>query len=168
MTDVLLVLFLYAILAVSYFGWGRVGIFLLGTETPALSRFITVWLGWALSLLLLETIHLVFPIDYRISSLVFAAGICFSIPELRRLARGRTLREIFRCWPFIVVMTPVIIWVICRSMVNPGMGDTGLYYLGTIHWINSYPIVPGLGNLHGRFAFNQSYFLYEASLQFYP
>jgi hypothetical protein len=33
-----------------------------------------------------------------------------------------------------------------------------------IRWTATYPIVPGLGNLHGRLAFNQTYFLYAALL----
>ena len=44
----------------------------------------------------------------------------------------------------------------------------GLYHFNAIRWINSFPIVPGLGNLHGRLAFNQSFFTYVAVLNFYP
>jgi len=31
-----------------------------------------------------------------------------------------------------------------------------------------YPYRSGLGNLHGRLAFNQSFFVYVAALNFYP
>jgi hypothetical protein len=37
-----------------------------------------------------------------------------------------------------------------------------------IRWINCYPAIPGLGNLHGRLAYNQSFFTYVAVLNFYP
>lgn len=32
--------------------------------------------------------------------------------------------------------------------------DTGLYHTQAMNWIESYSLIPGLGNLHGRFAFN--------------
>jgi hypothetical protein len=46
--------------------------------------------------------------------------------------------------------------------------DDGLYHFNTIRWLNESPIVLGLGNLHGRLAFNQASFAYVAYLNFYP
>lgn len=43
-----------------------------------------------------------------------------------------------------------------------GYYDTGLYHMQNIKWIEQYPVVPGLGNLHGRFAFNSHFFLPSA------
>jgi hypothetical protein len=37
--------------------------------------------------------------------------------------------------------------------------DEGLYYLQTLKWNTEMPITPGLGNLHGRLAFNSLLFL---------
>jgi hypothetical protein len=37
--------------------------------------------------------------------------------------------------------------------------DDGLYYLQTFLWNHEFPVVAGLGNLHGRLAFNQILFL---------
>lgn len=36
--------------------------------------------------------------------------------------------------------------------------DTGLYHLQSLRWITEYQIVPGLGGLHGRLAFNSMIF----------
>ncbi|MCM1117798.1 MAG: hypothetical protein NC543_00320 [bacterium] len=36
--------------------------------------------------------------------------------------------------------------------------DTDLYHAQCIRWIEEYGVVPGLGNLHERFAYNSSYF----------
>ncbi|MFC1681086.1 hypothetical protein ACFL1S_04730 [Pseudomonadota bacterium] len=43
-----------------------------------------------------------------------------------------------------------------------------LYHLNTIRWLNAFPIIPGLGNLHGRLAFNHAFFPYVAALNFDP
>ncbi len=40
--------------------------------------------------------------------------------------------------------------------------DTDLYHAQSIHWIEDYGIVPGLGNLHNRLAYNSSFFCLQA------
>src|SRR4029079_17401394 len=50
------------------------------------------------------------------------------------------------------------------SLLKPEYHDFGNYHLATIRWLTAQPIVPGLGNLHFRLGFNQSYFLYPAQL----
>lgn len=44
--------------------------------------------------------------------------------------------------------------------------DTGLYHLQAIDWMNRFSIVPGLGNLHHRFAFNSEWLLLNALFNF--
>jgi hypothetical protein len=53
-------------------------------------------------------------------------------------------------------------------MAIPINEDSWIYHFQSIRWINEYPIVPGLGNLHGRLAFNQSHFGFLALLNFFP
>lgn len=36
--------------------------------------------------------------------------------------------------------------------------DSGLYHIQAMNWIQSYRVIPGLGNLHGRLAFNTLFF----------
>ncbi len=47
----------------------------------------------------------------------------------------------------------------------PSFYDAGLYHLPVMRWVTSFPVVTGLGNLHARLAFNQSYFLYVGLLE---
>ena len=44
----------------------------------------------------------------------------------------------------------------CSAEVR--LHDTGLYHAQNIKWIQEYAVVPGLGNVHGRFAFNSMFF----------
>jgi hypothetical protein len=44
--------------------------------------------------------------------------------------------------------------------------DSGLYHVQSIKWIKEYPVIPGLGNLHGRFAFNSHFFISSALSSF--
>jgi len=60
------------------------------------------------------------------------------------------------------------IWLSLRSRTSDFHYDAGLYYFQTIQWNNTFPLVPGLGNLHHRLAFNQTMFPFVAALNLYP
>lgn len=75
------------------------------------------------------------------------------------------LRDIFRSYHFDdykrIILTVLIIALICTGFAASTeilVYDTGLYHTQSIKWIQEYPVVPGLGNLHGRFAFNSMFF----------
>ena len=44
--------------------------------------------------------------------------------------------------------------------------DSDLYHAQSIRWIETYGVVPGLGNLHERFAYNSSFFALSALFSF--
>ncbi len=53
---------------------------------------------------------------------------------------------------------PFILVAFIISIDVPHIYDTALYHLQSIKWIEEYPVVPGLANLHGRFGFNPNIF----------
>jgi len=58
----------------------------------------------------------------------------------------------------IIYSLPFIIVAFIVSINLPTNFDTGLYHLQSIKWIEEYPVIPGLANLHGRFGFNNNIF----------
>ena len=59
----------------------------------------------------------------------------------------------------IVIYTiPFLIVAYIMCLGPPTIYDTGLYHLQNIKWIEQYPVVPGLANLHARFGFNPNIF----------
>lgn len=50
-----------------------------------------------------------------------------------------------------------------HAVLNP---DTNIYHAQAIRWIENFPAILGLGNLHGRFAFNSAWFLINAVYSF--
>lgn len=74
---------------------------------------------------------------------------------------GTTLKLMGRWELLVALLVAFFAMTIAVSRIMPG--DTGLYYVQSIQWIRHYAVVPGLGNLHGRFAFN-SHFLILSSL----
>jgi hypothetical protein len=63
------------------------------------------------------------------------------------------------------LMALLVLWLVNRSLHEQFYADQGLYYLSAIRWTTDYAIVPGLGNLHNRLAFNNSNFLLHAMLE---
>ncbi len=57
---------------------------------------------------------------------------------------------------------PFFVIAFCLALSQPGNYDTSLYHLQTIKWIEAYPVVPGLANLHGRLGFNNNCFTLSA------
>lgn len=60
---------------------------------------------------------------------------------------------------FLAVCLVVILYQATLASAN---ADTGIYHAQTIHWIESYPAVPGLGNFHNRLAYNSSWLMGSA------
>ncbi|WP_128112721.1 LIC_10190 family membrane protein [Polynucleobacter necessarius] len=54
------------------------------------------------------------------------------------------------------------------ALTAPANYDSGLYHFQSIRWLNEFPVVLGLGNVHGRLGFNQAYFSFVGLLNFFP
>ena len=155
-------------------GWGVAFGAALGrsrTRTVGIGEF---WLGYLLSMVAVEFLNLLIPIDWRFSLIFYLAGIVLFI-------QGQTQKRRYQwdCMPRFsgpVWMTRILhavslcfVVLACYwAMALPINEDSWTYHFQSIRWINEYPIVPGLGNLHGRLAFNQSHFGFLALLNFFP
>jgi hypothetical protein len=125
------------------------------------------WLGWVATLFVLGLWHLALPVDRRALIVIVALGLAghgvAGLGPWRALARGAR-----RHAALLVVLALAAVWLADRAVFRVMNGDSGLYHVPTIRWLTAYAVVPGLGNLHERYAFNQSYFLYAALLDVAP
>ena len=122
------------------------------------------WMGWAASIVFLQIWHMFLPVDRRALTVVCAAGITgyavLAVVGRRVPARNPGPRPV---WMLILALTAF--WLANHSVRQPAIRDSGLYHLNAVRWAAEYPVVPGLGNLHGRLAFNNSFFLFSSSGQ---
>jgi hypothetical protein len=159
----------YALLAVAFFGWGDAAARVFrARDDVAGSASIFVWMGWAAALLVLQVVHLFLPLSSGVVAPVFVAGIILAVARWRRSPVAPGAEWLGASTVAAICFVIAAIWIASRSMLPPENFDSGLYHLPTIRWINEYPIVRGLGNLHGRFAFNQSFFTYAAAVNVFP
>lgn len=75
--------------------------------------------------------------------------------------RGNDLTKKNVFWMLFAVAT-VLLW----TDLVPQHYDTYLYHAQAIHWIEEYGVVPGLGNLHFRLAYNSAFMTLQSLFSF--
>ena len=120
------------------------------------------WLGWALTLAILQLWHFVFPVNDALLLLLAASAIFVLFSQRRNFAR--TMRRLPTDKLFVLLMALLALWMSNRALGMPVAYDTGFRDMQAVMWIDAYPLVPGLGNLFSSLAFNQSVYLYDALL----
>ena len=146
--------------------FGGLGLFalrLLGERpTTAWLLLDSFWLGWALSIGVLQIWHFAFPVNDAILLLfALAASIMWFATRhhwILLLSRTRRLRA------FLLLFGLLLFWLSNRALGMPIAYDTGFRDLQAVMWIDSFAIVPGLGNLFNSLAYNHSVYLYDALL----
>ena len=123
--------------------------------------FLAFWSGFALLLMFLQIWHLTRPINGVALVVVLGVGILLFALHLPRFElpgrRGA-----------VIVLAVVALWLANRAIGPGNAQDSGLYHYRAIRWANTYPIVPGIGNLSAALALNNVSFLYTAMLETGP
>jgi len=165
--DLIITLLGFAILSISYFGWGWASSRTLKLDLSSKEKpFVLIWLGWAITLFLLQVINLLVPITAVSSIFLLVLGTTFAVIFFRAEFRDHKLPAV--PWIFLVLVTIAALWIAVIAMASPTWYDSGLYYFNSIRWLNERSIVLGLANLHNRLAFNESFFTYVSFLNLYP
>jgi hypothetical protein len=151
---------------------------LLGLMLPSPSRrweenvLRAPWVGWSILLGALQVTHLFAPINkptataFLIAGMAGAAIILLMRAHFRQSAsidraRGETF---FLIGALAIASLLAFLPVFNACTKQMILYDLGLYYLKTVRWMASYPIVPGLANVQGHLGFNQPGFLTTALL----
>lgn len=105
------------------------------------------------------TVHLLIAIPSLISIYVFRNDWKIIISKVKNTAIS------FNLWQWLLIFIGFIS-ILLATIEEPTNIDTGNYHAQSIKWMNEYKIIPGLGNLLGNLAYNQSNFLVEAFFSF--
>jgi len=92
-------------------------------------------------------------------------SVLYLIRHLRAGGRARLLPGIGSgkmAWQRVVLLSCCLVSALLWTTQDPGQYDTGLYHAQAIRWIEEYGVVPGLGNLHMRFAYNSAFLCLQA------
>jgi hypothetical protein len=162
-------------MAMVWVGWATyiivflgLGSFLLRILTPRATEWdfsAAFWCGFGTLIFFLQITNLVTGIGPATTGCFIAMGCCGYLLHRSRFAsvdwRGLS------GWHLLLLILGLI-WLSNRALQSPLLDDSGIYHFSSIRWANELPLPPGIGNLHGHLAFNQSYFLFVAFLNNFP
>lgn len=126
------------------------------TKVEGAQLFQAIWVGVFLVVGYLQVMHLVVPVGkYHIAVGMVLSGIGWighrrEIAEWIKAKRGEALAQP----AFVICIFGA--WVANRAMGPDHHWDSGLYHTQSILWIETFHIIPGLGNLLGPLASNSS------------
>ncbi|MBL4586829.1 MAG: hypothetical protein JKX84_07225 [Flavobacteriales bacterium] len=171
MTAFLLVLISWALAFAAWFPVGSWFVTRFGNiwkDRPVHQLILSTVVGAALNSSLLGFTSIWLPIN-SIYALLFAitGAILFRKPSF--VIFGNFVKSIYN-WSYASKLSAVaflIIALLCSAHESLN-NDSGLYYIQFIKWINSYPVVPGLANLHDRLGFNSHWHLLSAAYDLQP
>jgi len=123
---------------------------------------LTVLAGLVVLTVLVEFISLFFQIGWLAHVLILAGA--FGLLLTRRVELPKINRP--ATWLPLILLFLALSVILENATHPPNNPDTNIYHAQAIRWIESYPAVPGLGNLHGRLAFNSAWLVTNALFSF--
>ncbi len=126
------------------------------------------WIGWAISIGMLQIWHFFAPINDDSRLVIASIGLVGMILNHRLILHALfPLSSQKLAWTGITLI--IMVYCANRALYSTpdyiAFGfDTGFYHLPVMTWFNQHPIVIGLGNVHTRFGFSNAHFLYGAWL----
>ena len=134
-------------------------------STESESLFLTFWLGLAVGVLGTQLWHIFFPVRLFVGVVWLCLGF-WGFKKNREAFRSEVTGATTNLGTFGSVLLLLLVgWAALWAAGPPGSYDTGMYDVPSVMWIVNFPVVPGLGNLHGRLAFNQSSHLLAALVE---
>lgn len=145
------------------------GSFLVSLSSCA--RLHTIDLSIAVGLAALTVYAQAFSLFYHVGALAFLGMfllcLLFLVILIRRGVQLRSfLRTSAKADKKLAFAILVVIAFAFAAAQEPNAYDTSLYHAQAIRWIEEYGVVPGLGNLHNRFAYNSSFLCLQALFDF--
>ncbi|MGB8215413.1 MAG: hypothetical protein WCE68_17825 [Anaerolineales bacterium] len=93
-------------------------------------------------------------------------GIILGLRLRRTQARSFQIKLNSISWLLILLSLLILLTTLENGSHSPINPDTGIYHAQAIRWIETYPAVPGLGNLHSRLAYDSSWLVINAFFSF--
>ncbi len=171
MKEILIILISWGLVAVS---WLPIGAWFLSffsntwIERPIHRFILAMIIGAALTSSIYAFISIFFPINSITAGVVGMLGLALFGKKVFGLVKD--LLQSIANWSILskfIAVGFIAVSLICSTKASLN-NDSGLYYIQFIKWINNYPVVPGLANLHDRLGFNSHWHLLSAAFDLQP
>jgi hypothetical protein len=130
--------------------------------------FEAFWLGMGATVLAAQLWHFMLPVGGVLPALLASAGLLGLLTHGRPLAAAAAGWRLTTHGGWIAATLAAGCWLGNRALAAGANFDTDMYHIPAVEWNRGFALVPGLANLHVRFGFNNSNFLYAALLEAGP
>lgn len=131
----------------------------------------TFWIGLCIVSSITCILTLFIPINIFVLIAFIAIAILYSIIYRRDIVQK--FIELKTSWIVLPKWTKcsigiiaIVILIYATQAIN--LFDFGLYHEQSMIWTEQYRIIPGLGNIHGRLAFNSNFLLLSTLFSYHP
>jgi len=157
---VLITIFLWFILSFAFWGSGKLlannfGPASMREDYPETSYF---FLGLSLTGLISGLWWIFFPVNYLFAAILTGLGIGYGLACLPAFPDIN-----FRKPLFLLISGLFFLGVLMKSAGPTSFYDCGLYYVQTMRWVQQFPVVPGLANVHIRFGNASLWHIFSAA-----
>jgi hypothetical protein len=114
-------------------------------------------------------LSIIIPLGYTLLGIVFL--ISFVLFMLNRQEIANNLQSFIRAtlgltkWELTFLIL-LFLFVLTASALKITLGDTESYHAQSIQWVRKFAVIPGLGNIHGRLAFNSMFLVVSGLFTF--
>lgn len=151
--DICYIIVSFAFISMSLLGWGSLVNYFLKT-TNLSKTYHKLFLGIVILTFISRFINIFSPISINIVITFIVLGIILSF-IFKSIVNNNIFNLLRNNKLFIILL---IIIVVQKILLLPKSYDFNLYHLPNISIIKSFPLIPGIGVLHTRLAYNSSYF----------
>jgi hypothetical protein len=125
------------------------------------------WLGFTAIIAILQIWHLFLPVSWLfLLVLIIFNAVWFFYLLSHRLLQIKKIEFSNFIAIFGIIVVGIAMANQALTIIDPWSAivrfDMGNYHLQAIQWIKTFPIIPGLGNINYRLAYNNSIFLFDA------
>jgi len=161
---------IYIFLILAIYGYGAVTLLFNNKSTESLPKLpLVLFFGLVVVATLASFTSLFIRINWEFQLFLLLGAVLLIIFVIRKPIRFQF--SFFKNFTFIqkigaLFLVGCLILTLIQAVQEPTNSDTGIYHAQTIHWIESYPVVPGLANLHERLGYNSSWLMLNAVFSF--
>ena len=144
----ILIAIAWVLISISFWGWGRMFASFFGrsADKQDFSETGYFFMGLSFSGLLLSALWLFLPISQMVGFMLLGGGLGYAFACLPAYPEINFRNKWFSTASFLFLVA-----ILMKAAAPTNYYDCGLYYAQSIQWIQSFPVVPGLANLHIRF-----------------
>ena len=128
-----------------------------------------IFTGFAVISVITGFLSIWFPVGTVILIIWSVASIIIIVikrDQFRKLAGDFWINKCSFSKPELYFLLSIFILILMAVARRISLGDTESYHAQSIQWVRKFAVVPGLGNIHGRLAFNSMFFVVSGMFTF--